>query len=281
MKSECYPFKVGRFECIAIKDSVNAYQNPASLLFSNAPKDRLAQVLRDHDIEHETWNEWLSPYTCLFVRTEAHKVMIDTGDGGNLFQSLRDCGVSPDEIDTVLLTHAHGDHVGGNTNPEGRAAFSQARYIMSKIEWDFWTSETTLGQPQHEWMAPVVQRNLLPLYDRFELIEQAMEVVPGVRAIGAPGHTPGHMVVEVSSGGEHLWFISDAFIHPVHFEQPDWYTEVDIQPQKAVRTRWQLLDRVAAVQPLILACHFSFPGLGHARQLNEGWQWQPMATKDE
>lgn len=287
MKSECYQFKVGTFECIAIKDAVNAYQNPASLLFYDAPKDRLAQVLREHDIELEKWNEWLSPYTCLFVKTVSHNVLVDTGVGasfppavGNLFQLLQKYGVSPDEIDTVLLTHAHGDHVGGNTNPEGQAAFPQARYIMSKMEWDFWTSETILAQPQHEWMAPVVHRNLLPLYGRFELIEQDTEVVPGIQVIEAPGHTPGHMVVQVSSAGEHLWFMSDAFLHPVHFEQPDWYAEVDIQPEQAASTRRQLLDRVATVQPHMLAFHFPFPGLGHARQLNEGWQWQPTATTD-
>jgi glyoxylase-like metal-dependent hydrolase (beta-lactamase superfamily II) len=283
MKPECYQFKVGTFECIAVNDGDSVYENPGPTLFVNAPQDRLAQILREHDIELERWNEWVSPYTCLLVKTESHYVLVDSGKGsafppavGHLIQHLQTFAVRPDEIDTVLLTHAHGDHTGGNTDPEGRAAFPQARYIMWKAEWDFWTSETVLAQPPYAWMAPVVHTNLLPLYDRFELIEQDREIVPGIQAIGAPGHTPGHMVVRVSSGGEDLWYMSDAFLHPVHVEQSDWYSEFDIRPEQAVSTRRRLLDRIAAKQPRILAFHFPFPGLGHVRRHKEGWQWQPI-----
>ena len=141
MKTECYRFKVGTFECIAINDGDIAYENPAPLLFFNAPKDRLAQVLRGHDIELDRWNEWLTPYTCLLVKTESQYVLVDTGMGsafppavGHLIQHLQALAVRPDEINIVLLTHAHGDHTGGNTDPEGRAVFSQARHIMWKAE---------------------------------------------------------------------------------------------------------------------------------------------------
>jgi glyoxylase-like metal-dependent hydrolase (beta-lactamase superfamily II) len=97
-------------------------------------------------------------------------VLVDSGIGfsfapaeGKLMRLLEAIAVEPDDIDTILLTHAHGDHCGGNADSEGKVAFKQARYIMHKAEWDFWTSESVLAQPQHEWMMPVVYKNLKPL----------------------------------------------------------------------------------------------------------------------
>jgi glyoxylase-like metal-dependent hydrolase (beta-lactamase superfamily II) len=285
VEPESYKFGLGTFECVAIKDAVHTYENPATLLFLNAPKDHLAQVLREHKIELARWYEWISPYTPLFIETESHKVLVDTGIGstfppaeGRLIQQLERLEVRPDEIDIVLITHAHGDHCGCNTDSEGQAAFPQARYIMWKKEWDFWTSEGVLAEPQHEWMAPVVDKNLWPLHDRFELIEEDTEVVPGVEAIDASGHTPGHMIVRISSGGEQLWYMSDAFLHPLHIRYPDWYAEVDVQPEQAVITRKSLLDQVGGGQPLIHCFHFPFPGLGHIHENEQGYCWRPIES---
>jgi glyoxylase-like metal-dependent hydrolase (beta-lactamase superfamily II) len=285
MHSESYEFKVGTFDCVLLKDAVHAYENPAKFLFNNAPKERLTQVLQEHEIEHERWSEWISPYICLLIKTGSHKVLVDTGVGstsppteGKLMQVLEARGVAPDEIDTVLLTHAHGDHCGGNTDSAGKAAFKQARYIMHKAEWDYWNSESILAQPQHEWMVPVVKKSLRPLRDRFDLIEEDTEVVPGVKIIEALGHTPGHMVVQVSSEGEHLWYMSDTFLHPVHIEQPDWYAEVEIQPEQAVLTRKSLLNQVVVGQPLIHNFHFPYPGLGYIGGNRDGYRWHQLTV---
>jgi glyoxylase-like metal-dependent hydrolase (beta-lactamase superfamily II) len=288
MVVESYVFKVGTFECFLLKDAVHTYENPETFLFKNAPKERLTQLLQEHEIELERWSEWISPYTCLLIKTGSHNVLVDSGSGstfppaeGKLIRLLKAIKVEPDEIDTVLLTHAHGDHSGGNTDSEGKAAFERARYIMHKEEWDFWTSESTLAQPQHEWMVPVVHRNLKPLRDRFELIEEDTEVVPGVDIIEALGHTPGHMVVHISSGGEQLWYLSDTFLHPIHVEQPDWYAEFDVQPDQAAITRKSLLNQIVARQPVIHCFHFPFPGLGHISENREGYRWHQLSVEDK
>ncbi|MFC1996740.1 MBL fold metallo-hydrolase [Chloroflexota bacterium] len=287
MDAEIYKFNIGPFECVALKDWVHTYDNPATLLFFNAPKDHLIQALREYGIELESWQGWASPYTCLLIKTGSHKVLVDTGigttwapDEGRLMGLLESLSIGPDEIDIVLITHAHGDHCGCNTDSEGGAAFPNARYIMWKNEWDFWISEETLAQPQHEWMSSVVDKNMRPLHERFELIEKDTEVVPGVDAIAASGHTPGHMVVRISSGEEQLWYMSDAFIHPLHIEQPDWYAEVDVDPEQSVNTRYSLLKQVATRQPLIHCFHFPFPGLGYIRESNNRYRWHYLTEEN-
>jgi len=283
MHTESYGFNIGTFECFILKDATHVYENPATLLFCNAPYEPLTSVLREHGIELEGWSEWISPYICMLVKTGSHNVLIDTGIGstfppaeGKLMRQLKALSVEPEEIDIILITHAHVDHCGGNSDSEGKAAFNQARYIMHEAEWDFWTSESVLRQPQYEWMASVVYKNLTPLRDRFELIEEDTKVVPGIEFINAPGHTPGHMVVHISSEGEPFWYMSDAFLHPIHIVQPDWYAEVDVQPEQATKTRKLLLKQVMADQSLINCFHFPFPGLGNIIENEEGYRWRPL-----
>jgi glyoxylase-like metal-dependent hydrolase (beta-lactamase superfamily II) len=280
MQPASYAFKLGAFECTILKDAVHTYENPAKLLFYNAPRGQLKKVLNEHEIELGRWREWLSPYVCMLVKTGSHNVLVDTGIGstfppaaGELLRQLKALTVEPDDIDVVLITHAHGDHCGGNADPEGRAAFKRARYIMQKAEWDYWTSESVLAQPQNEWMTLVVQKNFQQLCNCFELIEGDREVVPGIDVISTPGHTPGHMAVRLSSNGERLWYMSDAFLHPVHIMQPDWYAEVDTQPEQAAATRKLLLKQASTGQTLVQCFHFPFPGLGHIIESEEGYRW--------
>jgi glyoxylase-like metal-dependent hydrolase (beta-lactamase superfamily II) len=285
MKSERHEFKLGNFNCTLFQDAVHAYDNPASLLFKNAPRAQLTHTLQEHGIDIESWEQWITPYVCLLVKTGIHTVLIDTGIGstfspakGKLLQHLETCAIRPEEIDFVLITHAHGDHCGGNTDAEYNPVFKQARYVMFKEEWAFWNAEETLAQSQHEWMIPVVAKNLKPIFGHFDLLEDDREIVPGVWAIKAPGHTPGHMVVRLSSEGEQLWYLSDAFLHPIHIEQPDWYAEVDTEPEQTIKTRKLLLNQIMTTQPLIQCFHFPFPGLGHVINEDQVNRWHPILS---
>lgn len=114
------------------------------------------------------------------------------------------------------------------------------------------------------------------LKGQLELVDHETEIVPRIQAIAAPGHTPGHMALAISSGGDQLLCISDAALHPIHLEQPEWYAAVDFAPEQVVATRRRLLNRAAAEKTLVLAFHFPFPGLGHVVQKGDGWQWQPI-----
>ena len=292
MSTEVYHFKVGAFECMAVSDGTLTYTPPtfpppATLLFSNAPRGDLEHTLRQHNIQPEHWAEWISQYICLLVNTGEHRVLVDTGaDGldpntGKLLQNLQAEGIAPEDIDMVILTHCHPDHIGGNTLDNGKPAFPNARFAMWKDEWDFWTSnqaEEKLDEHVREVLLSVARKNLPPIQERLDLIEREREILPGIHAIAAPGHTPGHMALVISSGGEQLLCISDTALHPIHLEQPEWCAAVDFAPDQVVATRRRILNRAAAEKALVLAFHFPFPGLGHIVQKGEAWQWQPIAT---
>jgi glyoxylase-like metal-dependent hydrolase (beta-lactamase superfamily II) len=291
MNTEVYRFKVGDFECMAVSDGTLAYAPPlfpppAALLFANAPKELLDRSLGERSIQPEQWTEWISPYTCLLVNAAGHLILVDTGAGGlapstgRLLQNLRAAGIAPDDIDTVILTHAHPDHTGGNIDSEGKLTFPKARYVMWKGEWDFWTSEeAALKLDKHgKMLLAFAQRNLPPIQGRLDLVDHETEILPGIRAVAAPGHTPGHMVVAISSRRQQLLCISDTVLHPVHLEQPEWYAAVDFAPKQVVATRRRLLNKAAVEKALVLGFHFPFPGLGHVVPKGTGWQWQPIET---
>ena len=292
MSTERYRFKVGTFKCIAISDGTFTYAPPifpypATFLFANAPKEPLEQALREHNIQPEQWVEWISPYICAVINTGRHRVLVDTGAGGlgpntgKLLQNLQAEGITPEEIDMIILTHGHPDHIGGNTVSEGKPAFPNARFVMWKDEWNLWASELAelkIDEHLKETLLKFARNNLPPIQGQLDLVDHETEIVTGIHAVAAPGHTPGHMALAISSKGEQLLIIADAMLHPIHMEQPDWYAAVDFAPEQVVTTRRRLLNRAAAEKALVLAFHFPFPGLGHVVRKGEGWLWQPIET---
>ncbi len=285
MNTPSYHFTLGEFECIVISDGVHAARDPAPKLFANASEERLRQVLRAHGLNPERWNKHVSRLPCLLIRNANHTVLIDTGAGelfmqaaGELIPRLRAEGITPSSIDTVILTHGHGDHVGGNTTPEGKPAFPNARYVMWKEEWDFWLSDTA-GARASKGLVAMAREKLKPVEGQLSLLDHETEIVSGLRVVSAPGHTPGHVAVVISSNGEQLLSISDAALHPIHLAQPGWYSIVDIAPDQALATRRRLLDWAVAENALVQAFHFPFPGLGYVIQKGDAWQWQPICGR--
>ncbi len=289
MNEEIHKFTIGSFKCMMVSDGTHVYAPPifpppASFLFVNAPRQRLEQVLREHNLQEERWVEWMSPYICLVVDTGKHLVLVDTGadglgpDTGKLLRHLQVQGISPEDINTVILTHGHPDHLGGNTDAEGNPVFTNAHYIISRDEWDFWMlaqAELKLDEHSREVLLGYARKNLPPIQSQLSLVDYETEILPGIQTIAAPGHTPGHMALAISSEGEQLLCVSDTVLHPIHLEQPDWYAAVDLDPEQVEATRRRILAKAANEKALVIAFHFQFPGLGHIIPKGDAWQWQP------
>jgi glyoxylase-like metal-dependent hydrolase (beta-lactamase superfamily II) len=276
---DAFSFRVGAFECIAINDGDASYD--AEEYAPNAPPGQVRQALKAHGHEPD---DIPSPYSGLLIRTESHVVLIDTGAGdltpkvGKLLGNLRGAGIEPADVDTVILTHGHPDHIGGNVDADGNPVFPNARYVMFRDEWDYWTGESTLAR-----LAPVFgewsRMNLSPLRDRVDLLDAETEIVPGIEAIDAAGHTPGHLALGIHSAGEELLYVSDAALHPIHLEHPDWHPVWDVEPSLAITNKRRLFDRAATEHSLLLAFHFPpFPSLGHVTKRGHGWHWHPIAA---
>jgi glyoxylase-like metal-dependent hydrolase (beta-lactamase superfamily II) len=288
MSNQNYRFRLGTFDCTVVSDGGFYYEHPAATLFPNVPGEQLHPVLRAHGIDPDSWSEWFSPYPGLVIDTGEHRVLIDTGAGGTLpgtgelVSNLREAGIAPGDIDTVILTHGHADHVGGNTGPEGQPTFPHARYVIWAGEWTFWAADepdlSSMPFPPEiiQLLITVAHNNLRAMESRFERVDREREIVPGIRVLAASGHTPGHMAVLVSSGGETLLCPADAMLHPIHAEQPGWHAAVDLAPQQALATRRRLLELAVQENALLHVFHFPWPGLGHVVPEGEAWRWQPI-----
>jgi glyoxylase-like metal-dependent hydrolase (beta-lactamase superfamily II) len=223
---------------------------------------------------------------CLCIRTPERTVLVDTGCGsvfgpyaGHLIQNLQSAGFKRTDITDVLISHAHSDHIGGNTDDNEAPSFPNARYFIAKREWDFWTGTPDLScQPEgiRQNLLNMVKKNLIPLEERMTKVAGEKEVIPGFWFIKASGHTPGNVALKITSGVENLICIGDVFHHPEEIEQINLYS-APLMTKDGRATREKILSLAVKLKALVFACHLPFPGLGHILQKGEDYTWQPIS----
>jgi glyoxylase-like metal-dependent hydrolase (beta-lactamase superfamily II) len=287
-----YRFKIGQFNCISLSDGDMNY--PAMAMFRDLSPERVQEVLAERGLPV---THVYSPYALLLIDTGSSKVLVDTGLGkyaqgtkeafagvdnsrtraGIVLESLAEAGIASSEIETVIITHAHPDHIGGTFEREGRPNFANARFFISRAEWDFWFSAEAAARPQlPSQFVEVARTELKLLQNEINFLNGEEEIVPGVAVIPTPGHTPGHLAVQVESEDERLVHISDAVLLPIHLELPDVVPQFDVNPQQSLATRRRLCDQLAADKSLVFAHHFGpYPNLGYIEKMETGWRWCP------
>lgn len=220
------------------------------------------------------------------VNTGSRLVLVDAGAAralgptlGQIPRALAAAGVTPQQIDVIVLTHLHRDHSAGLMQQDGSALFPRAELWVAEQEAGYWTDageESRAPAPLRPFFAPA--RAALAAYaGRVRHIGLETEVVPGVRTLPIPGHTPGHLGVRVSSGDQQMLMIADV-VHAqsLQFARPDWSISFDSDPATAARTRARVFDMAAADRFVIAGSHLAFPGLGHVARRTEGFGFVPL-----
>jgi glyoxylase-like metal-dependent hydrolase (beta-lactamase superfamily II) len=221
------------------------------------------------------------------IRSSGRTIVVDTGLGprpketpdvpwGELMNDFKQKGVRPDEVDMVVMTHLHRDHVGWNlTADDGKyvPTFPKARYWMTRKDWE--TSHQPDVQPQRYPNAPQCVWPLEQL-GLIEFMEGEHRITPELTAVPTPGHTPGHVSILVSSQGERALVLGDAAHSPAQIEEPDWVSRADMDPDLTRQTRRALIERLEREQILVAAGHFAAPGFGRIVRLEGRRYWRGL-----
>lgn len=285
MNTEVVKRKIGAVDCTIFRDLQFKYM--AKDFFINADPEQLSQSLKKY---HLTPENIPSPFIAILLQSGDQKILIDTGIGfsekplvfrgashefkGRLHHLLEQEKVRAEDITDVIITHFHPDHIGGIYADKGLLHFPNARFHMHEDEWGYWHSSKSDNQP--DMFKFFIDRNITKLKDKkLHLIKgDFVEVLPGITAVTADGHTPGQIALVVHSGKEQLLYISDAFLHPLHIERTDWQTNYDLDHERAKRSRIKLLDLAYKENMLVSAFHFDFPGLGRIEKNTGKWSWK-------
>ena len=252
--------QVGAIEVDVVSDGT--FFSDPNIPFANAVPSVLAQLLADRVDVH---GRLRVPRNCLLLRDGAHVLLVDAGAGPyasgkvGLADSLHSIGVSHDDIDVVLISHAHPDHIGGLTTA-GVPAFPRAQHYLSAAEHQFWLTDASEHFPDFFTGPPREQIPPLARAGQLELLDGEHELLPGVRAEPAYGHTPGHMIVSIESRGERMLFVADALLDELNVQYPECFGAMDVLPDTMVATRRRLLERAAREHSLLIGFHLERPG---------------------
>jgi glyoxylase-like metal-dependent hydrolase (beta-lactamase superfamily II) len=244
-------FTLGEVQVTTLLSGSRRVENPQEIFGMNVDADTFAEVSAQNFIPTDAAQFFFTPTV---LNTGSELILFDTGnDAEGITAALAGAGYTPDEITHVVLTHMHGDHIGGLTDANGAETFANAAYVAGQAEFDHWAAAENEG----------FEAKVRPLAEKMSFLGDGDAVRGGVTAMAAFGHTPGHMGFMLESGGSQLFLMADTANHYVwSVAFPDWEVRFDMDKEAAAATRRRVMNMAAADRIPLIGYHMPFPGLG-------------------
>lgn len=280
-----YALKIGEIDVMVISDGVLTL--PGAMLAHNADPAVRAAWLKDMFLPPDAFDWALN---VVVVRSGRQTILVDAGLGsdpdlhlpraGQLSKRLEAAGIDLESVTDVVLTHMHMDHIGGLLVDEVRDRLRQdLRIHVAAAEVEFWKapdfSHVSMPPGFPDALRATAKRFAKEYHNQLRTFEDEREVARGVVVTRTGGHTPGHSVVRLASGGDRLTFAGDA-VFTVGFDHPDWHNGFEHDPEEAARVRVRLLQELAANRELLVATHMPFPSVGHVAVAGDTFRWVPV-----
>ncbi|QIG51946.1 MBL fold metallo-hydrolase [Nordella sp. HKS 07] len=276
LRPDVYSFDFGAFRIAALLDATDIRGGLAASFALGEPDAHVRELAVTNFIDPDRFEH---PFIPIFIDTGAAKILFDTGLGAPesaLLPSLARIGVAPGVVDIVVLTHGHPDHIGG-LRAGASLVFPRARYVFGAAEFDFWVRGENVRQARRA-DRELFMRSCAPLADSATFVNPGDEILPGISAIDAAGHSPGLLAWRIASEGKQLLIWSDTCLHYiVSLQRPDWQATVDDDKEKAAGTRRHLLAFAADERLLVAGYHMPFPGLGFVERVKDTFRWIPVS----
>jgi glyoxylase-like metal-dependent hydrolase (beta-lactamase superfamily II) len=275
-----YRFKVGAFTVTTVHDGV--FRRPVEGFVRGVPTAEVQGLLAEAFLPGDTLT---IPFTITFVETPRGLYVFDAGTGaqmaptaGQMAANMRAAGLDPARVVGVIVSHFHADHITGLTTPQNERVFPNAEIVVPAAEWAWWTDEANSAR------SPEFQRGTFantarrfgPYQGRVRQVRDGEEVVPGIRAVSAHGHTPGHTIYHVADGADQMMFLADLTNRPeLGARRPDWQIVFDFDGDAAAATRRRVFDRVSSDRIRVTGYHFPFPANGMVARDAQGFRFLP------
>ncbi len=276
MGNPLYAFKLGGFDCLVITEAVDPNMEDRIRSVFNRDPEPILQANRALSASQSICRN------ILLLNTGSQHILIDAGQGdldpddpSALLDVLAAQSITPETISTIIITHFDGDHIGGLLDASNQPTFPAARLIVPAPEFAYWMSDDTLASINAA-RADLLRRTFDAYAERLQIADELAELLPGVRYVPAFGHKPGQCAVLIESEGERLLHVADAVHVVAQLNELESVPKFDVQPDIAIATRRNLLDRVEQENLLMLAYHFTYPGVGHIRREGDRYVWLPI-----
>jgi len=288
-----YRYKVGDIEVNVVSDGASTFPLPDKLVL-NASKEDVAGALDKAFLPRDKMTVHFAP---LAINTGGKLVVIDTGNGaaaaasskgaiGQFANNLMAAGIDPKNVDMVVISHFHGDHVNGLLDADGKPVFANAEVLVPAVEYKYWSDDGEMSRAPAGRMQDLFKNNRrvfeTGLQKKVTPYQWGKEVAPGLLAVEAIGHTPGHTSFVLSSGADKVFIQSDVTNHPdIFVRNPGWHLAFDQDPAQAEATRRKVYDMLVAEKLKVQGFHYPFPGVGHIEKDGSGYRlvpapWSPI-----